>query len=322
MIAPSTMKSSTQRAPKTTRNKAVVLTGPTAVGKTALTESLFSNGFEIINADSVQIYRGLDIGSAKPDRDLQRRIPHHLIDIRDPWEEYSSGDFVKDALSAMEGIWDRGNIPLVTGGTMYYIKHLVYGPPQTPEADMSIRAEVAEECRVKGSEWAYSYLASIDPVSAERINRNDIYRITRAIEVYRASGRPLSSFPLSTSPREDISFALIGLSRDRNILSRRIEQRAAQMFDEGLYDEVRALIDSGADRSWPGMEGIGYREFFDAAEDGESSVHDICDSIIRDSKRYAKRQITFLSSMKEFSIFSPEDEDGVRSFLLDNGIRV
>ena len=170
--------------------------------------------------------------------------------------------------------------------------------------------------------WAYSYLASIDPVSAERINRNDIYRITRAIEVYRASGRPLSSFPLSTSPREDISFALIGLSRDRNILSRRIEQRAAQMFDEGLYDEVRALIDSGADRSWPGMEGIGYREFFDAAEDGESSVHDICDSIIRDSKRYAKRQITFLSSMKEFSIFSPEDEDGVRSFLLDNGIRV
>ena len=131
----------------------------------------------------------------------------------------------------------------------------------------------------------------------------------------------VKSLAVITNIEAQIPGTIIPLQRDLH-LSRRIAQRAAQMFDEGLYDEVRALIDSGAERSWPGMEGIGYREFFDAAEDGESSVHDICDSIIRDSKRYAKRQITFLSSMKEFSIFSPEDEDGVRLFLLDNGIRV
>ena len=315
------MRSSTQSPRKaTTRNKAVVLTGPTAVGKTALTESLFSNGFEIINADSVQIYRGLDIGSAKPSPDLLRRIPHHLIDIRDPWEDYSSGDFVSDALSAMKGIWERGNIPLITGGTMYYIKHLIYGPPETPPADPSIRSAVQTEYMEKGRDWAYGYLKSIDPVSSERISISDAYRITRAIEVYRTSGRPLSSFSVGTELRSDIDFVLIGLMRDRSELGRRIELRARQMFSDGLYDEVRALFDNGADRSWPGMEGIGYREFFDAAESGETSVSSICGSIIHASKRYAKRQITFLSSMKDFSVFSPDDEDGVRALLYERGI--
>ena len=315
------MRSSTQRILETTtRNKAVVLTGPTAVGKTALTESLFSNGFEIINADSVQIYRGLDIGSAKPSEDLQRRIPHHLIDIKDPWEDYSSGEFVSDALSAMEKIWENGNIPLITGGTMYYIKHLIYGPPETPSADPAIRAAVLEECSKKGRDWAYGYLESIDPVSAARINRNDMYRITRAIEVYRTSSRPLSSFAPCSSPREDIDFALIGLMRDRSELQSRIELRVHQMFDEGLYDEVRLLFSKGADRSWPGMEGIGYREFFDALESGEMPLSAICSEIVRTTRHYAKRQITFLSSMKDFSVFSPGDEDGVRTFLSSHGI--
>ena len=315
------MKLSTKRAQRAaTRNKAVVLTGPTAVGKTALTDSLFSKGFEIINADSVQIYRGLDIGSAKPSEDLQRRIPHHLIDIRDPWEDYSSGDFVNDALAAMEGIWERGNIPLITGGTMYYIKHLVYGPPETPPADPAVREAVAAECREKGGEWAYGYLMEIDPVSARRINRNDTYRITRAIEVYRSSGRPLSSFEVHSSVRADIDFALIALMRDRNELNQRIGIRVRQMAEEGLYDEIRSLFDRGACRSWPGMEGIGYREFFDASESGEMPLSSILDEIARTSRLYAKRQITFLSSMKDFTVFSPDDEDGVRGFLFAHGI--
>ena len=172
------------------RPKAVVLTGPTAVGKTAMTEELFSHGFEIINADSVQIYRGLDIGSAKPDKALMGKIPHHLIDIKDPWEDYSSGDFVHDAEDAMSSIWSRGNIPLITGGTMYYIKHLVYGAPSTPAADASIRKAVRDEIDDKGLEWAFSYLQDIDPVSASRIGRNDDDRISRAIEVFRTSGKP------------------------------------------------------------------------------------------------------------------------------------
>lgn len=316
------MRLNTQRAKWPTRNKAVVLTGPTAVGKTALTESVFSRGFEIINADSVQIYRGLDIGSAKPSPSLQKRIPHHLIDIRDPWEDYSSGDFVSDAEKAMDEIWSRGNVPLITGGTMYYIRHLVYGPPETPKADERIRREVREEYLEKGAEWAYSYLDSIDPVSASRINPNDIYRITRAIEVYRATSRPLSSFPLSSAPRKDIDFVLIALMRDRKELDERIALRVDEMFEEGLYDEVCHLMDRGAEASWPAMEGIGYREFFDAAESGETSLQMIRDEIIRSSRRYAKRQISFLSTMDGFSEISPSDTEGVISLLASHQIAV
>lgn len=302
------------------RPKAVVLTGPTAVGKTAMTEALFSHGFEIINADSVQIYRGLDIGSAKPDKALMGKIPHHLIDIKDPWEDYSSGDFVHDAEDAMSSIWSRGNIPLITGGTMYYIKHLVYGAPSTPAADASIRKAVRDEIDDKGLEWAFSYLQDIDPVSASRIGRNDDYRISRAIEVFRMSGKPLSSFPLPDAVRDDISFTLICLKRSREELKERIGLRVEQMFSEGLYDEIRSLARSGADLSWPAVEGIGYREFFQARIDGEESLSMIKERIIRDSFRYAKQQMTFASSMKDFVFIDPDDAASALDQLSLNGI--
>ena len=302
------------------RPKAVVLTGPTAVGKTAMTEALFSHGFEIINADSVQIYRGLDIGSAKPDKALMEKIPHHLIDIKDPWEDYSSGDFVHDAEDAMSSIWSRGNIPLITGGTMYYIKHLVYGAPSTPAADASIRKAVRDEIDDKGLEWAFSYLQDIDPVSASRIGTNDDYRISRAIEVFRTSGKPLSSFPLPDAVRDDISFTLICLKRSREELKERIGLRVEQMFSEGLYDEIRSLARSGADLSWPAVEGIGYREFFQARIDGEESLSMIKERIIRDSLRYAKQQMTFASSMKDFVFIDPDAVASALDQLSLNGI--
>ena len=314
------MRSNTQSLVKSQKPKAVVLTGPTAVGKTEMTERLFSHGFEIINADSVQIYRGLDIGSAKSDRALREKIPHHLIDIRDPWEDYSSGDFVHDASRAMEGIWSRGNIPLITGGTMYYIRHLVYGAPSTPPADPAVRASVRAEIDGKGLEWAYAYLASVDPVSAARIGRGDDYRISRAIEVYRTGGKPLSSYAVPDTVRDDISFTLICLSRDRETLRKRIRERVGQMFAAGLYDEVRGLVRRGADLSWPAMEGIGYREFLAAREDGELSISMIADEIARDSARYAKQQMTFASSMKGFSFISPDDIQAASDQLSHNGI--
>ncbi len=285
--------------------KAVVLTGPTGVGKTALTEEFFSRGYEIINADSVQIYRGLDIGSAKPGKSLMERIPHHLIDIRDPWESYSSGDFVRDSERAMAGIWERGNIPLITGGTMYYIKHLVYGAPAAPPSDEGIRRAVSEEIDQKGLGWAYGYLSEIDSVSAARINPNDRYRISRAIEVFRASWRPLSSYEVPSSLRSDIDFTLICLTRERAELRARIELRVDQMFRDGLYDEIRHLASIGADLSWPGIEGIGYREFFEARLDGKP-LPIIRDEIIKASVRYAKRQMTFASSMKDFLFVYPD----------------
>ena len=302
------------------RPKAILLFGPTAVGKTALTESLFSRGFEIVNADSVQVYRGLDIGSAKPSSSLQHLIPHHLIDIRDPWEDYTVGDFVADADKAIVDIASRGRIALVTGGTAYYFRHLLYGVPKTPKADLAIRASLENDIAAKGRDWAYSYLSSVDSVSASRINPNDVYRVSRALEVYLSSGRPLSSFVLSDKERSDVDFIVIGLQRDRTELCERIRMRVDIMFEEGMYDEMKRLMRIGADASWPAMEGIGYKEFFLAMEEGECCLASIKDEIVRSSIRYAKRQMTFFSSFQTARFFHPDDIAGIRSYLADRGV--
>ena len=302
------------------RPQAVLLFGPTAVGKTALTEQLFSKGFEIINADSVQVYRGLDIGSAKPSAELQRLIPHHLVDIRDPWEDYSVGEFVSDADRIIHDVWKRGKTALVTGGTAYYFRHLLYGAPDTPKADASVRSAVAAEIADKGREWAHSYLASVDPVSASRIPANDVYRVSRAIEVYRISGRPLSSFALSSEERSDVDFTVIGLMRDKGELAVRIRDRVDQMFSAGLYDEMKGLMRQGARADWPAMEAIGYREFFEAREAGEATLSFLKDDIVRSSLKYAKRQITFFSSFGSCRFFHPDDVHAIAEYLTSRDI--
>ncbi len=314
------MRSSTGKTKTARRNKAVVLFGPTAVGKTALTEELFSSGFEIVNADSVQVYRGLDIGSAKPGSRLRASIPHHLLDIRDPWEQYTAGDFVRDAELCISDISSRSHIPLITGGTAYYFRSLVYGPSAAPPSDEAVRIAVRQEMERKGIAWAHSYLASVDPVSASRIAIGDTYRISRAIEVYRCSGQPLSSFALPSRPRSDIDFIIIGLDRDRTELRSRIRERVDEMFREGLYDEIRRLMDMGAGRAWPAMRAIGYREFLDAAESGEVSLPVIKDDIVRSTCQYAKRQMTFFSSFTAARFFHPGDSRGIREYLSSRGI--
>ena len=300
------------------KSKAVVLFGPTAVGKTGMTETLFSRSAEIINADSVQVYRGLDIGSAKPDDHLRKLIRHHLIDIRDPWEQYTAGDFVRDAEALIPQIISRGRIPLITGGTAYYFRQLISGPSEAPKSDPEVRESVRREIEEKGSEWAYSYLGEIDPVSHGRIAAADIYRISRAIEVYRSSGRPLSSYAASSAP--DADYIIICLVRDKAELSARIEMRVDEMFRLGLYDEVRELFRKGADASWPAMNAIGYREFLEAAETGEASLLSIKESIIRNTRQYAKRQMTFFRSFASCRFFHPDDIDSIRSYLSFNGI--
>ena len=294
------MRSSTGKTKTARRNKAVVLFGPTAVGKTALTEELFSSGFEIVNADSVQVYRGLDIGSAKPGSRLRVSIPHHQLCISD--------------------ISSRSHIPLITGGTAYYFRSLVYGPSAAPPSDEAVRIAVRQEMERKGIAWAHSYLASVDPVSASRIAIGDTYRISRAIEVYRCSGQPLSSFALPSRPRSDIDFIIIGLDRDRTELRSRIRERVDEMFREGLYDEIRRLMDMGAGRAWPAMRAIGYREFLDAAESGEVSLPVIKDDIVRSTCQYAKRQMTFFSSFTAARFFHPGDSRGIREYLSSRGI--
>ena len=300
----------------------MVLFGPTAVGKTALTEELFSKGFEIINADSVQVYRFLDIASAKPEKELVEKIPHHLVDIRFPWEQYNSGDFCKDAERLIKEINERGNIPLITGGTAYYFKQLLYGPTSTPESNPKTREEIQRTIDDIGLDKAYEMLMSLDMEAAKKIDKNDRYRISRALEVIKDTGRPLSSFPVSDTLREDIDFVIIGLKREKKELEDRIRKRVDIMFDSGAVREMKALLSMGADLSWPGMQGIGYREWFNAMESGEVNISIIKDMIIRSSIKYAKRQMTFFSSFSDTLWFSPNDIEKIKGYLEERNIIV
>ena len=300
----------------------MVLFGPTAVGKTALTEELFSKGFEIINADSVQVYRFLDIASAKPEKELVEKIPHHLVDIRFPWEQYNSGDFCKDAERLIKEINERGNIPLITGGTAYYFKQLLYGPSSTPESNPKTREEIQRTIDDIGLDKAYEMLMSLDMEAAKKIDKNDRYRISRALEVIKDTGRPLSSFPVSDTLREDIDFVIIGLKREKKELEERIRKRVDIMFDSGAVREMKALLSMGADPSWPGMQGIGYREWFNAMESGEVNISIIKDMIIRSSIKYAKRQMTFFSSFSNTVWFSPNDIEKIKGYLEERNIMV
>ena len=300
----------------------MVLFGPTAVGKTALTEELFSKGFEIINADSVQVYKYLDIASAKPEKELVEKIPHHLVDIRFPWEQYNSGDFCKDAERLIKEINERGNIPLITGGTAYYFKQLLYGPSSTPESNPKTREEIQRTIDDIGLDKAYEMLMSLDMEAAKKIDKNDRYRISRALEVIKDTGRPLSSFPVSDTLREDIDFVIIGLKREKKELEERIRKRVDIMFDSGAVREMKALLSMGADLSWPGMQGIGYREWFNAMESGEVNISIIKDMIIRSSIKYAKRQMTFFSSFSDTLWFSPNDIEKIKEYLEERNIIV
>ncbi len=283
--------------------KVVFLFGPTAVGKTELLCSLFSSGYEVVNADSVQVYRGLDIGSAKADAKTQSIIPHHLIDILNPWEKFNVADFIFLADDACKKIRENGNIPVISGGTAYYFKHFMFGLSDAPKSDPEIRKEVAEWIAEAGLEKAHEYLCMIDPVSGSRINVNDSYRISRAIEVYRYSGKPLSDFKVPDTIRNNMKIEAIGLCRDKEQLRVRIEKRVDQMFEEGLVAEIGKLLDMGASSDWQSMQGIGYKEFFSAMQDGlsldELDMDSVKEQIVMNSVHYAKRQMTFFRSFSD-----------------------
>ncbi|MDR1352640.1 MAG: tRNA (adenosine(37)-N6)-dimethylallyltransferase MiaA, partial [Treponema sp.] len=201
----------------------LLLFGPTASGKTAVLEQLASSGgsfppIEIVSADSMQVYRGMDIGTAKPSRELLARLPHHLIDIRDPAEQFNAGEFVRLADEAVRDIARRGKFPVVSGGTGFYLANFVLGLPPAPPSDAAVRLALKAELREKGAAPLRAELAACDPASAARIHENDEYRLLRALEVWRLSGRPLSDFPRPSpggAPRKEYRFFLAGLNRPR-----------------------------------------------------------------------------------------------------------
>lgn len=280
-------------------SRIVFLFGPTGVGKTDFLTRLDPDKFAVINADSIQVYRGLDIGSAKVSADVCAYIHHYLIDVEDPWNRFTVGRFLELADQAVLEIAAAGKIPILCGGTAYYFKHFLYGLSEAPASDPAVRQDVARETEEKGLDWAWHELEKVDPQSAGRIHPNDAYRITRALEVYRSSLRPLSDFKPSNRPRYGMHPLIYGLVRPQAELEQRITQRVEQMFQEGLLAEIRGLMARGAEESWPGMQGIGYREFFSARKEGECSISTIKAEIARNSRLYAKRQMTFFKSFSQ-----------------------
>lgn len=283
----------------------VVLFAPTASGKTALSIKLFGKSSlfcfkgraELVSADSMQVYKGLDIGTAKPDENEKNELPHHLIDILEPDEQFSVADFVSMADSCCREIYGRGKIPLVAGGTGFYIRNFIMGLPETPVSDEKIRNSLKERIKNEGNEALYAELESVDAESAAKINVNDGYRICRALEVFYSTGKPRSSFKVSSKMRENYDFKVIVLEAERTKLYEKINFRVEKMFERGLAGEVRALYEKGFGKSAPGMQAIGYREWF--LDDGSlrSDVENVMQEIKRDSRKYAKKQYTYISGI-------------------------
>jgi tRNA dimethylallyltransferase len=277
---------------------------------------------EVVNADSMQVYRYLDIGTDKPAQDIRERIPHHLIDIVEPTFQFNAGQFVHRAEEVVRRIKSRGGIPILCGGTAYYLRSFITGLPGTPPADAGIRRRLKSEAEQGGTGPLLDELARVDPVTRDRLQEGDTYRIIRALEVFRGSGRPLSSFESPATPRRDFDFLLVGLMRERAELYDRIEARVERMFARGLVEEVKSLLAMGFRFEDPGMRGIGYREFFELRK-GCSTLAAVRELIKRNSRRYAKRQATFFGSLPGVCWQSPDAVDAaaglIEGFLAGSG---
>jgi tRNA dimethylallyltransferase len=262
----------------------------------------------------MQVYRGMDIGTAKPSEGERRLLPHHLIDIRDPGEQFSSGEFTKLAEARIEDIAARGLLPVVSGGTAFYLKNLLFGHPPAPPSDPHIRATIRSELQERGAQALMDELKASDPEQAAKIHLNDEYRLTRALEVLRASGRALSSFRPSAAPRSDYDFLCLAIERPRDTLYARIDARVDAMMEAGLAAEVEALAGRGFGKDDPGMQAIGYREFFSAAPGASLSA--IAEVIKKDTRHYAKRQLTFFRSLPGVEWFGAEDAQAIAERVL------
>ncbi len=291
-------------------NPVFCLMGPTASGKTALACELLAHfPCEIINMDSALIYRGMNIGTAKPDHETLARAPHHLVDIIDPPDRYSAAQFCTDASRLCDAILAKGRIPLLVGGTMMYFRALQEGLSLLPEADASIRAMLLDEENKHGLAFMHARLAQLDPMSAARIHANDTQRIYRALEVHAITGQSLSAcLSDGTQPAPYHFVNLMLLPRDRSWLHARIESRFTQMLAEGLIDEVAGLL-----KQWPqltcthpAMRCVGYRQAFEYLHD-EYNEATFCEKGIAATRQLAKRQLTWLRHWSDGYRFEADD---------------
>ena len=289
----------------------VVLTGPTAVGKTKASIGLAKAiGGEIISADSMQIYEYMDIGSAKVTPEEMQGVPHYLIDVLEPQEEFHVVKFVELAKAALDEIYANGQIPIVTGGTGFYIQALLYDIDFTDqECDEAYRESLAQIAKEKGADVLHEMLREVDPKSAEAIHANNVKRVIRALEFYHLSGQRISEH--NETEREKTSpyqFAYFVLTDDRTHLYERIEKRVDLMMEQGLLDEVKKLKAMGYHRDMVSMQGLGYKEILDAL-DGKITLDEAVLKIKKETRHFAKRQLTWFKRERDVIWFDKEKYD-------------
>ena len=298
--------------------------GPTASGKTDVAIQLCQRfPLDVISVDSALVYRGMNIGTAKPDPDTLRHTPHRLIDIRNPDEGYSAGDFVRDARAEMDAIFAAGRVPLLVGGTMMYFRALTGGIADLPAADEQIRAAIDADAADLGWPALHERLRDIDPEAAERINPNDSQRIQRALEVFIASGMPLSKWQQQArdEAQNDVRFIKIALQpATRELLHARIEERLNLMLNNGFIEEVKELYQlPGLTAKSPSMRSVGYRQIWEYL-DGETTLDEAGRKALFATRQLAKRQITWLRSESDLNSFDPLEVgtvDAISAFLVD-----
>ena len=295
------------------RPLAIALMGPTASGKSALAlEWAQRLDGEIVSVDSALVYRGLDIGAAKPTPDECARVPHHLIDLREPWQPYSAAEFASDARRAIDGIVSRGRLPILAGGTGLYFRALLQGLSPMPPADPAIRAAISAEAAVLGWPALHAQLAAVDPAAGARIHATDPQRIQRALEVYRLTGRAITDW--QKAPGVDRlpvrCLKLVLAPRERSVLHQRIETRFDRMLEQGFLDEVRALralpemAAVSAPLDLPAVRAVGYRQAWEFL-DGQGTAAEFRDRGIYATRQLAKRQLTWLRGELDARWFDP-----------------
>ena len=285
--------------------KVIVICGATASGKTALSVSLAKalNG-EIISADSMLVYKGLNIGTAKPSQEEMDGIPHHLIDVVNPTEAFSVSDYENMALPIVERLLNEGKTPIICGGTGFYINSLLYKSQfGNVGADEAVRAKYEKLAEEMGKEYVHAILKEKDPESAEKLHYNDLKRVIRALEIYDVTGKAKSEQQDKPIPRFD--FVAFSIEYSRETLYERINQRVDIMFEQGLVSEVQALLDNGVDEEMQCMQGIGYKEVAEGLRIG-ASEEEIKELIKKNTRNYAKRQQTFFKRMENHVYLPPE----------------
>ncbi len=296
------------------QNPIVALIGPTAIGKTSLSIKLAQKyDFEIISVDSMQVYRYMDIGTAKITRKEMEGIPHHLIDVVNPDESFNAGIFEKMAIKAVNEILSRGRNVLLTGGTGLYLSALLNGLLENIPVFPEIRKEIETELKVSGPDVLHKKLSSVDCISAKRIHPNDSQRLVRALEIFRGTNRTWSSFIEEHRHKKKLRFTntlIIGLRCSREKLYHRIDRRSEEMLENGLYDEVQGLFEMGYGAELKSMKAIGYSHMVKFIN-GEWARSELIDNLSRDTRRYAKRQFTWFNRINKIDWVETENFHGV-----------